>query len=560
VPRIPRLMKPQPTVSPLTPEVRERLRSVRTILQTGDVAGAAVAARRLTGDGINHPFLCNTIAMDLEATGQFAQAEACLREGLTLVVDDVGSLHALGLLLLRCERPEEARPLFERVIELHPDFAPAFAALGQTLETVAELPAAEARYTAALALDPTNLLARAGLASVHGRRGDRAAARKLGEDVLVAEPNYPPAAMLVAEAEIADGDTAQAQTRLRALIDEPRLTSVERSLALSTLGDALDRERRSAEAFAAYRESNELRRAHYAADFGGPGTLDYALELRDWLRVHGARDLLTVVPPEVTDSPADGHAFLIGFPRSGTTLLEQILASHPRVKALEERDTLVDSVRMFMRSPGDLARLGLASDAQLAPLRAAYWRRVSDAGMFVNRNLFIDKHPLNGLKLPLIARLFPEARILLALRDPRDVIWSCYRRRFRMNAPMYELLTLETAAALYDAVMEITQILIRDLELRVHRVQLERLIADFDNEAREVCAFLDLPWDEKMHDFAATARARGVATPSGAQVVRGLNSGGVGEWRRYREQLAPVLPVLEPWVERFGYQAAEGAA
>jgi tetratricopeptide (TPR) repeat protein len=547
-------MSALPPVSPLTPEVRERLRSVRSIGQTGDVAGAAAAAEKLIGEGVNHPFLCNTIAMDLEAKGRLSEAEVRLREGLALAADDVGSLHALGLLLLRRERPDEARPLFERVIELHPDFAPALAALGQTLETVAELPAAEARYTAALALDPTNLLARAGLASVHGRRGDRASARKLGEEVLAAEPNYPPAAMLVAEAEIADGDTAQAQTRLRALIAEPRLTPVERSLAFSTLGDALDRDRRSAEAFAAYRESNEMRRAHYAPDFGGPGTLDYALELRDWLRAHGARDLLTVIPPEVTNSPANGHAFLIGFPRSGTTLLEQILASHPRVKALEERDTLVDSVRAFMRSPGDLARLGLAGDAELAPLREAYWRRVSDAGVFVNRNLFIDKHPLNGLKLPLIARLFPEARILLALRDPRDVIWSCYRRRFRMNAPMYELLTLETAAALYDAIMEITQILIRDLELRVHRVQLEKLIADFDNEARGACAFLDLPWDEKMRDFAATARARGVATPSGAQLVRGLNSGGVGEWRRYREQLAPVLPVLAPWVERFGYE------
>ena len=288
--------------------------------------------------------------------------------------------------------------------------------------------------------------------------------------------------------------------------------------------------------------------------FGGPERSTTRASCATGSAPTAPRDLLTVVPPEVTHSPANGHAFLIGFPRSGTTLLEQILAGHPRVKALEERDTLVDSVRAFMRSPADLARLGLSGDAELAPLREAYWRRVAEAGVFVNRNLFIDKHPLNGLKLPLIARLFPEARILLALRDPRDVIWSCYRRRFRMNAPMYELLSLETAAALYDAVMEITHVLIRDLELRVHRVRLERLIEDFDNEARAACAFLDLPWDEKMRDFAATARARGVATPSGAQVVRGLNSGGMGEWRRYREQLAPVLPVLAPWVERFGYE------
>ena len=553
MPRIPAPMTEPRTAAPLSPQVRERLKAVREIAQSGDMDAAGAEAERVLAEGVRHPFLFNIQALQREARLEFAQAETSLREGLALAPEDIGCLHALGLLLLRLERADEARPLFERVLELRPDFAPAEVALGQALETLGELPAAEARYASALALDPRNLLARAGLASLHGRRGDRAQARTLGLEVLTAEPNYPPASMVVAEAEIADGEAAQAESRLRQLLTEPRISAVERSLALSTLGDALDRQQRVAEAFAAYRESNELRRSHYAREFGGPGTLAYAQELRDWLRRHGARDLLTVLPPEVTNSPASGHAFLIGFPRSGTTLLEQILASHPRVVALEEREALIDSVRAYMRSPGDLARLGLASEAELAPLREAYWRRVAEAGVFVNRNLFVDKHPFNGLKLPLVVRLFPEAKILFALRDPRDVILSCYRRRFRMSAPYYELLDLQRAAELYVTVMEIMELLIPGLELRVHRVRLESLVADFDNEARALCAFLDLSWNEKMHDFAATARSRGVATASGAQVARGLNAGGLGEWRRYREQLAPVLPMLAPWVERFGY-------
>ena len=182
--------------------------------------------------------------MELEAHGQLTEAETRLREGLALDTNDVGSLHALGLLLLRRERPDEARVLFERVIELHPDFAPAHAALGQVLEAVAGFPPPRRVTRRRWRATPDNLLARAGLASVYGRRGDHAAARKLGAEVLAAEPNYPPAAMLVAEAEIARGDTAQAQARLNALLEDPRLTPVERSLAFSALGDALDRERR----------------------------------------------------------------------------------------------------------------------------------------------------------------------------------------------------------------------------------------------------------------------------------------------------------------------------
>lgn len=542
--------------TPLTAEFRARLREIRATLQAGDAAGAARESERALGEGLRHPFLFNTLAMQLETEGRLDEAEAALQAGLDISPDDVGCLHALGLLLLRLEKPEQAQAMFERVLAVHPDFAPAVVASGQALEATGLLPAAESRYRAALVLAPGNLMALAGLASVCGRRGDRAQARELGARVLGAEPNYPPAAMVVAEAETGDGDPASAERRMRALLEEPRLSVVERSLGLGILGDALDRQDRGAEAFAAYLDSNETRRRFYAPRFAAGRALEYARELRDWFSRHGARDLLTVVPPEVSKSPASGHAFLLGFPRSGTTLLEQILAGHPRVKALEERETLEDAVLAYMRSPGDLARLGLARESDLEPLREAYWRRVADAGVFVNRNLFVDKHPLNGLKLPLIARLFPEARILFALRDPRDVVWSCFRRRFRMSAPYFELLTLETAAAFYDAVMDVTQRLFAELELRVHTVRLEKLVGEFDNEARGVCAFLDLPWNEQMRDFAATARERGVATASGAQVARGLNAAGLGEWRRYRDQLAPILPVLAPWVRRFGYEEA----
>ena len=534
------------------------LRAVRDTLQRSGVHEAAALAQRALAAGTSHPFLFNVVALQLEADGKLLDAAASLRRGLAVSPDDVGCLHALGLLALRLEEPEEARVSFERVIELQPGFAPAHVALGQALEAAGLLPPAEARFNRALELQPDNLLAAAGLAGILGRRGEHAAARERAHQVLAAQPNYPPAALVAAEADIALGEAPRAETGLRHLLADPRLSEVERSLALSVLGDSLDRQRREADAFAAYAESNRLRREHYAPKYAARGTLQYANGLRDWFRAHPPRDLLSLVPPEVAASPAAGHAFLIGFPRSGTTLLEQVLAAHPFVVALEERETLIDAVREFMRAPGDLARLGLADEAALAPLRESYWRRVAAAGVVVNGNVFVDKHPLNGLKLPLIARLFPEARVVVAVRDPRDVVWSCFRRRFRMSAPYYELLTLAGAAGLYDAVMEITQQLIPALSLRAHVVKLESLVSDFDAEAAGVCDFLGIEFNPRMREFAT--RARGVATASGAQLARGLHGAGSGEWRRYREQLAPVLPALERWVTRFGYEAAAGAA
>lgn len=545
------------TQKPLSARDRDTLRAIRDQAARGELAGASAAARIALEGGLRHAFPYSVIAMELEAAGRVTEAVRVLDEALEQFPDDLGCRQARGLCLLRLEKPEAAREDFERVTTLKPDFAAGFTALGQALEATGSLPAAEARYRRALSLDAANIMAEAGLASVLGRRGDHDEARERALRVLAAEPNYPTAAMVVAEADIALKRLDEAEARMRALTQDARVTDVERSLALSVLGDALDRQGRTAEAFAAYRDSNQLRREHYAPAYaGGQGTLAYAQSLLQWFRQHPARDLLAVLPPEVSDSPAIGHAFLLGFPRSGTTLLEQVLASHPRVVALEERETLQDAVSAFMKNPSDLARLGLATEEELVPYRRLYWQRVAEAAVTANGKVFIDKHPLNGLKLPLIARLFPEARILLALRDPRDVVLSCFRRRFRMSAPYYEMLTLESAAALYDSVMQITHELIDQLQLRVHVVQLERLIERFENEVGSVCTFLEISWSDRMREFASGARERGVATASGAQIAKGLNASGVGEWRRYREQLAPVLPTLEKWAARFGYEPA----
>ena len=166
--------------------------------------------------------------------------------------------------------------------------------------------------------------------------------------------------------------------------------------------------------------------------------------------------------------------------------------------------------------------------------------------------VFVDKHPFNTFKLPLIARLFPDARVLFAQRDPRDITLSCFRHRFQMTDPVWQMLTLEGVAALYDATMAMVEASEAAFGLFTHPVQLEALIASFDSETKAVCDFIGVPWDEGMRDFAAGVKERGVFTPSGPQLAQGLNAQGVGKWRDYAAQLAPVLPLLEPWVSKFG--------
>jgi hypothetical protein len=160
----------------------------------------------------------------------------------------------------------------------------------------------------------------------------------------------------------------------------------------------------------------------------------------------------------------------------------------------------------------------------------------------------------------LIQRLFPAAKIILVLRDPRDVVLSCYQQRFSMNVAMYQLLHLDTACAYYERVMRLVEVSRRKLPLRLHTVKYEDLIASFEQSVRGLLGFLELEWSDQVAHYAETARKRAIATPSAAQVVRPLYGSARGKWLHYREFLEPCLPVLAPWVRRFGYESVAGTS
>jgi hypothetical protein len=251
-----------------------------------------------------------------------------------------------------------------------------------------------------------------------------------------------------------------------------------------------------------------------------------------------------------------GHAFLLGFPRSGTTLLEQALAGHPDLVALEEAPTLAEAYDALLADAAGLARLARLTAAEAEHWRAVYWRAVAAHGADARGHVFLDKAPAGTLYLPLIAKLFPEAKLLFAVRDPRDVVLSCFRSSFQMNALTYAFTDLAETARCYAASMALADIYRRVLPVELHEVRYERLVDDLEGELARIVGQLGLDPAPGMTDVAATASRRVVRTPSAPQVRAGLNRQGLGRWRAYTDQLAPVLPILQPWIERFGYGVA----
>lgn len=255
--------------------------------------------------------------------------------------------------------------------------------------------------------------------------------------------------------------------------------------------------------------------------------------------------------PDAADSPV----FVVGFPRSGTTLLEQMLAAHPQFVSADEQPML-QRVLEHLRSTGrhyprDLSQL---TDAECASLRDLYWSEARRMIELEPGRRLVDKHPLNFLALPLIRRIFPKAQVIFCQRHPCDSMLSSYMQNFRDAGLAAECASLERIAGLY---VRLTQRWIHDSSLFPEHVLFcrhEDLISDADKELKRVGEFLGLADIAPMHQFSEHAKARGfIGTPSYSQVVQGLNADAVGRWQRYREFLEPVLPTLEPIMDHWGY-------
>lgn len=258
-----------------------------------------------------------------------------------------------------------------------------------------------------------------------------------------------------------------------------------------------------------------------------------------------------------TPTTLESPVFVVAFPRSGTTLLELALDAHPLLESMDEQPFLqyaLDEVR----AEGIHYASGMAqiNDEQLSRVRASYWRRVAKKVKLNPGQRLVDKNPLNLLRLPLIKRLFPNAHVLLAIRHPCDVLLSCFMQHFR--APDFALLCqdLPTLAGGYLKSFNFwygQHALLRPKSLEI---RYESFVDDYDAQIRAVSRFLELPWDDAMLTPGARAmEKRFISTPSYSQVVQPINKKAVGRWRRYEKHFAPVVPVLKPYLDRWGYDA-----
>jgi tetratricopeptide (TPR) repeat protein len=548
----------------------DQMRVIEAAIAAGDGRRAALLADTLVEQGRENASLLVLAAHHALAQGAAEAARARAGRALALAPESVEALQVLGQSLALLGRHGEAVAAYDSAIAIAPAVPALHLNRGMALDNMGELARARAAYEQAVALRPGLAPAHARLAYIAARQGDTKAARAHAMRALAGDGRDTVASFALASAELDDGNLDAAEKLL-----VPLLAS-HPAMAWGMMGDVLHGRGRYGQAFEAYEKSGRAFAEMYARDFAAPGTLSALAWVRGRI-AHFAEQQQALSRPEDDDEPsappADGapaddsapaphpaavaqtHVFLVGFPRSGTTLLESVLGAHPDIAVMDERDCLYRAVAPLGKGPEALDRFAALDERGLDPIRAAYWEGVrAEGGLGPGRRaVFIDKMPLNLVQLCFVKRLFPGAKILFALRDPRDVVLSGFRRRFGMTLQMYELNTLEGAARYYDAVMTLAMLYRGALDLDVCEVRHEDLLADFARESRRVCDFLGVEWVPGMDAFAPAAAARASNTPSAAQLARGLAPEAASEWRNYRMQMAPVLRGLAPWVARFGY-------
>jgi tetratricopeptide (TPR) repeat protein len=474
--------------------------------KVGNTDRAIAAFENAITHAPGEPLIYLNLADVLRGADRGAARLKVARDAAAIAPDNRAVQTELGMALAHVEELDEAIAVLEAAVARWPEFGESHLELGRLYEATNRTEALAA-FLAALdqaACPPEAAFLHAWLAQREGRFED---AMRHAEAI--------PETIHPMRREALIGNIAER------LGDAPRAFAAFEQMNASALAEAPPRKGPS------FRESIEADLAGWSGDWAASWTA-----------------------PLTPDPARRDPIFLVGFPRSGTTLLDTMLMGLPGLSVLEERPMVAE---LIVELGGeDLASL---STARLEQLRARYFTSALQNGWQEGRWL-VDKHPLNMARVPAIHRLFPNARFILAERHPADAVLSCFMANFRLNFAMRSFTDLTEAALTYDTVFRAWHHASTLFGIAAQAVRYERLVQDPRAELQPLVEWLGLDWDDRLLAHQDTARERGrVRTASYAQIGEALYTRASGRWRRYADQLAPVLPILDPWVRKMGYDA-----
>ncbi len=499
----------------LNPQYADAEERLGTILhKRKDLAQALEHLDRALEIDPGHLAALNQKGMTLTAQDKTPQAHACFEKAIGLSPEAGDILLNLGMCCRTLYKNEEALSHFRKCVQVRPDWPDAHATLGWVLE----------------------------------KNQDADEARQVLETALRLDGDHPLANLTLARCDIRDEAFDEARARLERLMEHSAEDGIKKAAA-NGLGQILDRQGLYEEAFQAFTQCND--KSALSARAGGISRDRYT-DLIGAYRNGLTGDQVQSWDLDFPGADEETPVFFVGFPRSGTTLVEQMLMSHPAFFSVGEHNWLLEIGRQISGDPAE--GLNQLSAPEASQLGRAYWELADDYRPPESGGLkILDKNPLNIIHLPLVRRIFPKAKILVALRDPRDVVLSCFMQNFKVNLGTIHFLTLEDGARFYSAVMDFWLHCREILGLDYIEYRYEDLQEDPEATLRRILQALGEDWNDEVMEYHRHAQDRDIRTPSYQDVTRPVFGRARERWRNYKEQISPTQPILAPFISEFGY-------
>ena len=520
----------------------------------GNHTAAEALIRRVVAFDPNNFAATNEFALLLLGKGAIHEAEVQARNAIRIAPQNPQAHNLMGMILTEAQRPQVAEYHYRKVLELSGARDPILLAnLAWNLKNQGRMEEGRELYEESVAAAPDIRQTLLGWARLEeaDRKFDAA-----GEILDRMEKQWPNDPGLLLSRAVLLGRMKRTDEALAVLDEMAKLNQNGRlgPNELAEQGRMLDQVGRYDEAFAAFDEGKRV-----ARELSGHAYLDQQADnLITRMGGFFTAGRLQTLPRATVRTDVPQPIFVLGFPRSGTTLMEQTLSAHPKIVAGDELPLINDLTGLMPRMlnsplgyPEALAELWMGDQREgLDNLRDYYLQKVQQMHILTEgATWFTDKMPLNETHLGLIALLFPEAPLIHVIRHPLDIMVSAVSNHFTHG--FFCASALETAATHYVRVMDLVQKYRSEMALRYLPVRYEDMVTDQENTVRSVLDFIGEPFDPKCLQFHENQRY--ARTASYAQVTERLYSSSRFRYKNYRKHLEPIIPILQGHIERLGY-------
>jgi tetratricopeptide (TPR) repeat protein len=536
----------------IKPDFAEAYYNMGNVLRDkGDLEAAIESYKQALNIKPDYTKVFLNMGVALSDKGELAAAIDCFKQALNIKPDYAEAYYSMGIAQNDKGDQEAAIDCYNQALKIKPDYADAFNNMGLILKDKGNLEAAIDSFKQALKVKPDYAKAYKNICDVYEKSNKLTELSEVISEAKIALKEFPDDLLLYEALYYFRSNNYEYSEKLISAVNIDHIGLIRRPLFLQLKAKLHHYQKNYKLAFNSFAEMNHS--VINSSDYKGKEAQVFFDEL-----INRVQQLKNIIDTPYSQSLAEPSivtpTFLIGFPRSGTTLLDTILRTHSKIDVIEEK-AMLSKAQLSLGTKISIVDIENFTNEELANAKEIYFKELGKFVSTKSGGCVIDKLPLNIKDVPIIHKLFPTAKFILALRHPLDSILSSWMQLFRLNPAMANMVELDRIVDFYGEAMTVLELSEKRYSLNVHRIRYEDLVLDMKLEISNLLMFLELDWENELEDYQETAFKRGIInTPSYSQVIEPIYKTASYRWEKYRKPLEKYFIKIEKWTTKFGYE------